>query len=288
MSVARLSRRVAVALLPLLLLGCTGTQETARPVDVAGEVLAGFVGDGTMIAGFTISETRITVTSGEPPTTLQLYPATDEPEEPTVEPAHPLWVHGKDFDVEQAVARAQEGLGECPDWGMVEVEALSETAVTTDTVCEIDGQDEHTLLLGDDELPSLPGPVTGATVEQVWGEIEAAGLADDLASVEFDTAADVVRIQFSGPSPSRTYEWARGLEGLDSRVLSHPHPVDGSLDFDALPAADVADALDEALAGQADPGLVARVTVHPGPDGAAAELVLGDVDYNPLATVSLG
>lgn len=287
MSVLRPASRMAiVALSPLLLVGC-GIEETPRPADIAGEVLAQFVDDATMLSGFTISETRITVTSGEPPSTQQLYPETDEPTEPLLEPAHPFWTHGRNLDVTRAAARAKDSLEQCGEnWGMVEVEVLSDSTVATDTVCEIDGQEVHSVLLDDEELPSLPGPVTGTTIETVWSEIEAAGLAETLASVEFDTAADVASIQFSGPSPSRTYEWGRGLDAVTSTVLSHPHPVDGSLDLAALPAADVTAALDEALAGLPDPGLVVRVEVNPTSEGGA-ELVLSDVDHNPLATVAL-
>lgn len=289
-SLARASRTgwLLAALVPLLLTGCTDA-EHIRPADIAGEVLAQHVTEATMVSGFSISETRITLTSGEPPAITQLYPEPDEAVEPTVDPARPPHVRGGEFDVAAAAARATEALEGCgEEWGMVEVQVLTAAAVATRTTCEVEGQEIRTVQLNDDELPSLPGPITGGTLEQVWDEITAAGLAEAVTRVEFDGEVDRVRIQFSGDATDLTYEWARGLEVVDSAVQSHPSQPGPELGLADLPAADVAATLDEALAGLGDPGAAVRVAVEPAVTGTGPEIVLSDVEYNELARVPLG
>ena len=144
------------------------------------------------------------------------------------------------------------------------------------------------MLLNDDELPSLPGSVTGGTIEQVWDEITTAGLAESVTRVEFDGEADSVGVMFTGDATDLTYEWARGLEVVDSAVLSHPTSPDRELGLPELPAADVAAVLDKTRATLEDPDAAVRVTVEPAPTGHGVDLVLGDVDHNELARVPLG
>lgn len=270
----------------LLLAGCAGDIDRTDPAAIAAEVLDGYVDDGTLVSGFTISETRLTVTSGEPPTTHQLYPEPDESESPAPTSEHPTWVRGSELDVAGSASRASASLELCgQEWGMVEVQVLSPRAVATRTICEVDGREQYTVQLGDVELPSLPGPVTEATLNQVWGEIEAAGLAEDLSRVEFDTHDDEVRIQFAGPQSDRTYEWVRGLDVVDSRVQSYSGSVAGPLDLDGLAPARIIAALDEVKAGLDDPDQVVRLELRPTVTGA--EMLLEDAEYNLLATVTL-
>lgn len=272
----------------LLSAGCTDA-EHIRPADIASDVLSQRVTDAMHVSGFSISETRITLTSGEPPAITQLYPEPDEAVEPTEDPARPPSVRGSEFDVSGSAARAAETLTRCgEEWGMVEVQVLTTSAVATRTTCEVEGEEVRTVLLNDDELPSLPGPVTGETIEQVWAEIAAAGLLEAVTRVEFDVEADRVHILFTGGGPDLTYEWTRGLEVVDSAALSHPSSPDPELGLEGLPAADVATTLDETRAALEDPDAAVRVAVGSAVTGSGVELVLSDVDFNELARVPLG
>lgn len=276
------------ALLPLLLAGCTDAPERPATTDEAQDVLEHFVDDATMIAGFTISETRITVTSGEPPATRQLHPEPDEDIDPVAEPAHPPWVRGSDFDLSGSVARAADSMAECgPGWAMVDVQVLTATAVATRTTCETDGQEVRSVMLNDETLEPLDEPISSQAVAAVWSEIEAAGLTGDVQLVALDRDADIARVWFSGPDARRTYEWNRGLTTPDSRVLSHPSPVTGELDLSVVSAELVSAALDKELAELGGPDAVERILVQPS-DGGGAELLLTDADHTPLATVRLG
>lgn len=269
-----------------LLAGCAGDIERTEPAEVAAEVLDAYVTDETLVSGFTISETRITAMTGEPPASRQVYPEPDESETRPVEPAHPIWVPGGELDVTGSASRAVASLEQCgEEWGMAQVQVLSAQAVVTRTICEVDGNRETTILLGDDELPSLPGPITEAMLNQVWGEIEAAGLVEDLVRVEFDLPNDDVKVQFKGPVTDRTYGWIRGLENVDSLSNSHSVPITMLLDLDALAPARIIAALDEVKAGLEDPDRVVRLELQPTETGA--EMLLEDAEYNLLATVTL-
>lgn len=279
---------VLAALASLLLVGCTGEPAETSAADMADEVLTQFITDSTMISGFTISPSSITAISGEPPAVHRLQPESEDAGEPVAEPGHPTWVHGRDLDVSGAVSRAVDSLEDCDDqWSMVEVQVLTAGAVATRTTCEDDaGDTAHTVRLNDEVLDTVAEPISGEVLALVWGEIESAGLAEDVVTVALDRSTDVARVMFVGPSPDRTYEWNRGLTVANSQVFSHPAEIPLRLDLTALSAESVSSALDEQLDTLGGADYVERVLIRPNPDGDA-QLVLTDADYMPLATVAI-
>lgn len=265
------------------LAGCSGDAEETSALEVAAQALDEAISDGTRVSGFTISEHQLRIVIGEPPERMHLHPEPARGRSPVTDPAHPPWVRGSEFPLEESLGRARDLVEQCEGHGIVDVRALSASAVTTRSICE----DDKAVFLNGKELPGIDDAISSHAVTQLWSDIEAAGLGERIGSVEIDRDADIARVQFPGSVPERKYEWTRGLGTPETGTLSHPEPNRGEFSLDEFPATAAVDEFETLVGSVEDPEMVERILIAADGNGVI-HMTLEALDHTELAAAAVG